>query len=598
MTSTSRQPSPGPTELPAARAGAGRRILRALAGLVGGGALALLLTGCFSAPPQIISLEPNRGSTGVRADAPVRVVFDKAVLHASVVGRFTVSPAVPGCDLTAAFAASSTAACWIHWLDPQPGFELLHSGAVFAPLTQYSFTLVGGFADTQGARNGLDHHWDVTSAAAPRLAAISPGDRSVDVPVDAGLAVGFSAPMDAPTTAAAIHLDPMVPGTRVIRNDQDHSRFAILPGQMLVPGVAYAVVVDGSARGEDQQALAGPGGGHFTTGSRLGSAHGVVLAGAAGGNATEVLVPALAAAAPGEPIAAPVLARAPVCTASAGCGAVAAQAPLSTYETAAIAPDAAHVAVVVDDVVTGTSQLQVIDTVRGTVVVRVAGGVRPSWSPDSSAVALVTGSTVEVVSLASGLPAPVATGVGLTGPPLWTGPSTLVLSTAASAGAPAGIELVNLAAGARYTLPAATPGSVAVAVSPGGSRLAVAEASGAVLVVPAAGAAGGGQLLAGRVVAIGFTDEGTLLAISPDGSTLVRISVVGGDTSAISLSVGFAEISTVRVAPDGRRLVYIGTDAAGAAQAYVANADGSGATPCTRFVAGSGIEAVAVGFAA
>jgi Tol biopolymer transport system component len=285
-----------------------------------------------------------------------------------------------------------------------------------------------------------------------------------------------------------------------------------------------------------------------------------------------------------------------VCTASLGCGSVAARAPLSAYEAAAIAPDAAHVAVVVDDVVTGSSQLQVLDTVRGTVLARIAGGVRPSWSADGSELALVTGSTVEVMSLASDAVTVVATGVGLTGPPLWTGPSTLVLSTTSSAAGPAGIELVNLAAGARYTLPAATPGSIAVAVSPGGSRLAVADPTGRVLVVPAAGAAGPGQLLAGHLDAIGFTDEGTLVAINRDSDALVRVSVGGGDTSGITLSAGFADLATVRVTPDGRRLVYLAVDGTGVAQAYVANADGSGATPCTGFVTGSGLEAGTVGF--
>jgi hypothetical protein len=285
-----------------------RRLCRGALQVTLGVLLASGLAGCFSAPPQIISLEPNRGSTSVAADAPVRVVFDKPVAHASVVGRFTVSPSIPGCDLTAAFQAPSEAACWIHWLDPQPGFELLHTGAVFAPVTQYNFTLDGGFADALGNRNGLDHHWDITSAPAPRLTTSTPADRAADVPVDASLSVAFSAPMDAPSTAAAISLEPSVPGTRVVRNSADHSRFVILPGQLLVAGVAYRVLVGAAARGEDEQGLLAATAVRFTTGSRLGLGHAVVLAAPPGSNATEVLLPALAAAAPGEPVPAPVLA--------------------------------------------------------------------------------------------------------------------------------------------------------------------------------------------------------------------------------------------------------------------------------------------------
>ena len=36
------------------------------------------LSGCFTSPPQIIQLVPNRGAVGVAADAPVTVEFDRA----------------------------------------------------------------------------------------------------------------------------------------------------------------------------------------------------------------------------------------------------------------------------------------------------------------------------------------------------------------------------------------------------------------------------------------------------------------------------------------------------------------------------------------
>jgi hypothetical protein len=596
VASTLRRPCPGPTDLAPAPARGLRGTGRALTGCLGIAALSVALCGCFSAPPQIISLEPNRGSTSVPADAPVRVMFDRPVLHASVVGRFTVDHPVPGCDLTAAFTAPSTAPCWVHWLDPQPGFELLHAGAVFAPLTKYTFTLAGGFSDPQGDRNGLDHHWDLTSAAAPRITATAPADRSSDVAVDAPVAVSFSAPMDAPSTAAAITLSPAVPGTRVVRNAVDHTRFAILPGQLLVSSVQYTINVDGSARGEDGQAVAVAGALRFTTGARLGSAHAVVLAGAPGGNATEVLLPALAPAAAGDPIAAPVLMQAPLCTATDGCGVVGAQAPLSTYEAATVAPDGTHVAVVVDDAVSASAQLEVVDTIHNTTLTKIPGGVRPSWSPDGSELALVTGSEVEVLNVASGALTVVDAGIGLRAPPLWSGSSTLVLSTGATASGPADVELVNLPVGARYALPGVPPGSTATAVSPAGTRLAIAAPNGAILVAPAAGASGTAQSLPGRLDALGFAGEGTLIAINPASNQLVRLSVGGGDTTAVSLSPGLADLATVRVAPDGRRVVYLAIDITGEQQAFVANADGSGAAAITRFVPGGGLEAQAIDF--
>ncbi len=597
VASTSRRPCPGLTDLAPAAGRQLRRAGRALIGCLGVAGLCLALCGCFSAPPQIISLEPNRGSTGVPADAPVRVTFDRSVLHSSVVGRFTVDQAIPGCDLTAAFSAPSTAPCWIHWLDGEPGFELLHNGAVFAPLTKYTFTLAGGFSDPQNDRNGLDHHWDLTSAPAPRVTASAPADRATNVAVDAPLAVSFSAPMDAPSTAAAIALSPAVPGTRVVRNALDHNRFAILPGRLLVAGVAYSINVDSSARGEDEQALAGPAALRFGTGARLGGSHAVVLAGLPGANSTEVLLPALAPAAAGDPIAAPVLMQAPLCTASAGCGVVAAQAPLATYEAATVAPDGSHVAVVVDDVVTGLSELEVVDTVHGTTLSRIPGGVRPSWSPDSAKLALVSGSDVEVLDIASGAPTIIDSGIGLRAPPLWSGPSTVVLSTGATASRPGGVELVNLPIGARYSLPGVPSGSLAAAVSPAGTLLAIATPNGTILVARAAGGSGTAQSVGSRLDAIGFAGEGTLVALNPASNQLVRLSLGGGDTTAVSLSPGFVDLATVGVAPDGRRLVYLAVDAGGKRQAYVANADGSGALAITRFAPGPGLEAQAVDFA-
>jgi hypothetical protein len=596
--STPRLSCPGRTDLGSTATRRLLRIRRILGGGAAGAALAVILTGCFSAPPQIISLEPNRGSTSVAADAPVRVIFDRQVLHSTVAGRFRVSPALPGCDLGSAFTAAPTAPCWVHWLDGQAGFELLHEGAVFAPSSRYTFTLPGGFADPQGDVNGLDHQWDITTAAAPRVAATTPADRSADVPIDAPLAVSFSAVMDAPSTAAAITLSPAVPGTRVVRNLLDQSRFVILPGQLLDPGIAYSINVAATARGEDRQAIFAPASVRFTAGSRIENPHAVVLAGAPGAGSTELLLAALAPAQPGEPIAAPVLMRAPLCAVSTGCGAVAAQAPLQTYAAAAVAGDGLHLAVVIDDEAAGSTRLELLDTVNDAIVATVPDGVRPSWSPDGSQLALLAGSRVEVLDARTGTATVVSDGTGLTAPALWAGETTLVLSVATPGGTTAGVELLSRPLDARYALPGAPAGSTAVAVSPAGSRLALAERDGSVLVLPVGGAQGAAQRLPGRLQALGFAGEGTLVAISDnqDTAVLVRINVVGGDSTGVALTTASPDLQSVRVAPDGRRLAWLGSDPAGVKQAYVANADGSGELALTRFVTG-GLEAQAVGFA-
>jgi len=157
--------------------------------------------------------------------------------------------------------------------------------------------------------------------------------------------------------------------------------------------------------------------------------------------------------------------------------------------------------------------------------------------------------------------------------------------------------LVDQQVDAQYDLPGAPPGSVGVAVSPGGSRIALATVNGGVVVAPAPGAPGSAQPLSGHLQALGFAGEGVLVAVSNNGKSvqLVRISVVGGDSTAVPLGTGTPDLQSVRMAVDGRRLVCLVVDSRGVRQAYVANADGTGEIAMTRFATG-GLEAQAVDF--
>lgn len=87
-------------------------------------ATTFFVTGC-SAPPQIIAVDPDRGSIGIPANSPITVRFDRDVVHDSVKTRFSISPAV-GCDTHAAFGAPSTSPCYAVWLKDQPGFTFYH----------------------------------------------------------------------------------------------------------------------------------------------------------------------------------------------------------------------------------------------------------------------------------------------------------------------------------------------------------------------------------------------------------------------------------------------------------------------------------------
>lgn len=571
--------------------------LRRPLGAAGLTAAALLLAGCLSAPPQVVALQPNRGSTSVPADAPVEVLFDRPIDPSSLASRFNVSPAIPGCDLTTVFAARSTDACWIRWVDRGPGgatgFELRHDGAVFAPSTRYTFDLAAGFRDTAGDRNALDHHWDITTAPAPRVVSVSPGAGSVGVPVDAPIAVGFSTAMDPPETAAAITLDPPVAGTRVVRNQNDRRRFVILPGQLLDPRITYRLRISTAARGEDRQTLAAPVSSSFTTGTALTAPHAVVLAGRRGEGATAVLLAGLGPAAGGEPNPVATLMTAPRCV--SGCGALSEDQPLQTYEAAALAPGSRHVAVVVNPVGTGRApRLLVLDTVFDRLIADTAGGSRPSWSPDGRLLAYIGSGGVMVLDTLTGATMQVAGGTELGGPPLWATPQTLVLNTQGPGGF--AVQVLDLRLRARYALPGTAPGAVAVDVSPDGDELAM-TALGSAFTVPISGARGAPMTLPPGITPIGFAGDSALLATSGPSArlTLLRLNLAGGAAITLPLDPPTFDLGSVSVAPGGRQLVVLGLDARGVAQAWVANADGSGLAPITRFLPG-GLEARAVAF--
>src|ERR1017187_642799 len=238
---------------------------RRIAPWAAAGLMCASLSGCFSSPPQIIQLVPNRGAVGVAADAPVTVEFDRPVVTASVKGRFSVNRQIPLCNLDQAFAAGPLAPCRIVWLSGDTGFTLLHPRAIFAPSTSYTFTLAGGIGDPSGVVNSVDHQWTITTGSAPAIRSIQPPDGSKGVPVDTSISVSFSTAMAAAATEAAVTLDPPGPGTRVGRHTRDPSRFVVLPGAILQAGITYRLSVAGTATDIDHQPLLAGAAAAFTT---------------------------------------------------------------------------------------------------------------------------------------------------------------------------------------------------------------------------------------------------------------------------------------------------------------------------------------------
>ncbi len=590
LPSTSTQPSTAPTSA-AARgrlpAGARRTALWAAAGLI-----VASLSGCFASPPQIIELIPNRGSVGVSADAPITVEFDRPVNTASVAGRFSVNRPIPSCDLDAAFSAGPLAPCRIVWLNGDTEFTLLHPRAILAPSTTYTFTLAGGISDPSGVVNSVDHHWSITTGQAPVIRSIEPPNGATDVPVDTPISVSFSTGMAAVATAAAIQLTPTVPGTRVVRNSVDPSRFVVLPGGMLESGVTYTLSIAATAADSHQQPLLAGESVRFTTGGLSPGPHAVVLARAVGEDgATTVLFSPLAPAQAGEPIASEAVLVAPRCQNPSGCGEAVMGAPLYTYIAATLSPGGRWLAVVELDATIAAPEpvLVVLNPATGFVLASFAHSSLPSWSPDGSMLAFSRSGVVSFFATGTGRVTSLPAGDPLVAPALWSPLGEQLVLDVAGPNDLEHLELADSVVLARYALPGVVGETSGPVVSPDGAQVAFLRSTPPTLGTWLAGlgpTSSAPRVLDPTLDPIGFTAPGTLVGISnpPIGApSLVLVSVAGDEQIPIASGPANGYLNTAVVAPSGRQLVYLSPDADDTVQAYVENADGSHALPITDF---------------
>ncbi|MBV8528062.1 MAG: Ig-like domain-containing protein [Candidatus Dormibacteraeota bacterium] len=554
------------------------------------GASATCLSGCFDSPPQIISLTPSRGSIGVPADTPIAVQFDRPVVRSSVAGRFTVDPQIQRCDLAAAFTAAADAACSIVWSGGDAQFTLVHPRAVLDPDTQYSFTLRGGFRDPTGAVNTVDHTWTLTTAGAPDVRATTPSDGATGVPIDGPLTVDFNAGMDLASTRQAISLDPAVPGTQVVRNVKDKSRFMLVPGSLLQPHVTYRLSVARSATDLHGQRIRVPTTIAFTTASLSPGSHGVVLARQPGDGPTQVLITALEPVEDGMPVTAQAALTAPVCGQPAGCGDAAQGSPLYTYSAATMSSDNRWLAVEEQDRTRAGAPpaLLVLDAASRAFRAALAAATMPSWSTDGSTLAYASGSTVHLYHPATGRDSSLPPGDPLVAPPTW-GPSGELLALDEQAATGEHVVLADAVAGVRFPVPGVTGETTSPSLAPDGQTLAIyrlgRSTAGAWVVGLGAGAPAPRQVGAG-VIPVGFADRVTLVVRSAPASgplALNRVSLTGGDSIGIPLAVGGVLPTTpIAIAPAGRQIAYLAAPD-GITNAYVVNADGSGAEALTSY---------------
>jgi hypothetical protein len=529
------------------------------------------------------------------------VEFDRPVARASVVSRFSVSRAIHSCSLEAAFSADSQAPCHIVWFSGDTGFTLLHPRAIFAPSTSYTFTLAGGISDPTGVVNSVDHHWTITTGPAPVIRSIQPADGATGVPVDTPISVSFSTSMAAAQTEAAIRLSPSVPGTRVVRNTLDPSRFVVLPGRTLESGVTYRLSIAATAADSHQQPLVSGSSVSFRTGGLSPGPHAVVLARAAGEGATTVLLSPLAPAQPGEPIPSEAVLVAPRCVSHAACGAATVGAPLYTYTEAVLSPGGRWLAVVeLDGTVTAPQPVLVIlNAATGSVLASFTHSSLPSWSPDGVTLAFSRSGAVAFFDTGTGAVTNLPAGDALVAPAVWSPLGEQLVLDVAGATDIEHLELADSVVLARYPVPGITGESNDPVISPDGTQLAFQRSTPTAQGTWIAGigtASSAPRLLDAGLEPLGFTATGTLVGINLPVAglpTLVLVSVAGDEQIAIPSGPAPGWLTTVVVAPSGRQLIYLSPDTAGIGQAYVENADGSNPLLLTNFAAG-GLVATAV----
>ena len=570
----------------------------------------VLLTGCFSAPPQIVQLNPLAGTTQLDANATVEVVFDQPVTHQSVATRLSVVETknsrvgLTGCTLATAFTARPGAPCWITWLSGESGFVLHHPGALFAPNTEYTFRIAAGVTSVNGNVNSLDHIWNLTSAAAPVLNSATPGD-GASVARDTPLLLSFSRAMSASALAAAVSLSPGVTGLEVVRNPLDLGQFEVIPDRPLAPTTAYTLTVSRRATDAFGQAITAPITLHFRTTGLLAAGHLLVLAGPGRGDATTVMLAQLTAPAIGLPIPAQILDAVPVCSDPDACGEVGPGQPAAVIDSASLAPGGRWLAVVKTDV-TRLNQppvLRIIDTEDGLDQLDLTGATSPAWSPDGSTLAFVAAnSTVQLYDPAAGTLSELPAGSPPSGPPVWTADGeAIAIPVAATAGSPAHVDLANPSIGARYPLPGVVGAADHLVAAPDGEALAMqvtspSSAIPATWVVDPSGSQPATRV-GTELTPVGFTDGATLLVAlnAPPGSAQLGALDIGTRMlSPIGAGLGDPDPDSASVAPSGRQIAYITTMASGAEEAVIANADGSGPLLLTGLPAG--IEALTVSF--
>ncbi|MEJ5310843.1 MAG: Ig-like domain-containing protein [Anaerolineae bacterium] len=194
---------------------------------------------------------PADGSTNLRGDTPVLVVFNHPMVPINCTGQVANPDA--GCPtLPLTFSPGAVGqGTWINTgayrFDPLPGWD---AG------TTYTAQLPAGVASVAGATLDEAVTWTFTTAPA-KIIRIEPGRASINTPLETAVRVTFNTPMNAQATTAAFSLSDAngnaVPGT--FTWEDNGATLVFSPTHMLALDTQYVVRVTGQAQAVNGGAL-------------------------------------------------------------------------------------------------------------------------------------------------------------------------------------------------------------------------------------------------------------------------------------------------------------------------------------------------------
>jgi hypothetical protein len=218
-----------------------------------------VLAACGPDGPAIQEVSPAKGEANVAGDAPLKITFNHDMDRPTVQSRLVLSPVIEGCD---------AASCPLTWSGRT--LSITHPAHQLTPNTKYRVTLKPGYRDAAGHSEGLEHFWEFSTESAPAVAAVTPGDGSTGVPVDADIAVQLTRGALVPPSSAltlVADADPVAAAYRVAIAPDDPRRLVLSPLGLLRPRTRYTLHVSGDVLDLHHNSLGTPRDYHFTTGA-------------------------------------------------------------------------------------------------------------------------------------------------------------------------------------------------------------------------------------------------------------------------------------------------------------------------------------------